>query len=277
MSCSFSIIVTNYNHLGFLPKMIEMLEAQTFQDFEIIIIDNNSSDNSRNWIKKQQHLFSHVILNRTNFGLCKAFNQGVKLSQGKYLIDLAPDDLFTPNKLEQNYKLLEAENAHLLFSDCIIKEVHGKEYLHSEKYNFNYHGKGNYFTDILERHCLISPTTVMSRHCYDNVGGYDESLAYEDFDFMTKASNQFDLVYDHEALVIKQEVKNSLSTDFRKRNSAMHLSTFTICKRLSHTSCHTQQEKKVLRARLNSEMKAQVKLLNLVLVLKYLRLISEST
>lgn len=273
MSCAFSIIVTNYNHLDFLPEMIAMLDVQTFKDFELIIVDNNSSDGSKEWITQNKQSFSHAILNDSNLGLCKAFNQAVALSKGKYLIDLAPDDLFIPDKLEQNFKLLESEKAHLLFSDCLIKEIEGKEYLHSVKYFFDYKGKGNYFADILERHCLISPTTVSSRFCYDKVGGYDESLAYEDFDFMTKASKQFDLVYDSKALVVKQEVKGSLSTQFKKRNSPMHYSTFEICKRLFYDVCKTQEEKQALKTRLKSEMRVQVKLLNFGLVVKYLKLL----
>ena len=136
MSCTFSIIVTCYNHLGFLPQMIAMLEKQTFKDFEIIILDNASKDGSDQWIKEHRDCFAHVILNDTNQGLCKAFNKGVSLSKGKYLIDLSPDDVFVAHKLQRNYELLK-EN-HLLFSDCKVVHQNGAEYIHSVIYSIDY-------------------------------------------------------------------------------------------------------------------------------------------
>ena len=75
-----------------------MLENQSLQDFEIIWIDNNSQDGSVKWLNENKNLFSSLILNKENEGLCKAFNKGVALSKGKYLIDLSPDDVFVPQK-----------------------------------------------------------------------------------------------------------------------------------------------------------------------------------
>lgn len=267
MSCTFSVIITCYNHVAFLPSMKKMLEEQIFQDFEVIIIDNNSEDGSVQWISENKNSFSHVVINNKNEGLCKAFNKGVSLSKGKYLIDLSPDDVFMANKLQRNYDLLS--EGHLLFSDCEVSTVGGSKYIHSEKYQFNYKGLGNYFIDILSNHCLASPTMVVSRICFDAVGQYNESLAYEDFDFMTKASKLYDIVYDSAVLVIKQEGRNNLSSQFKKRNSEMHLSTFRICERLQNF-CETKAEKKALNQRVYSEMKAQIKLLNFGLVWNYL-------
>lgn len=271
MSCAFSIIITSYNHLSFLPQTIKMLENQSLQDFEIIWIDNNSQDGSVKWLNENKNLFSSLILNKENEGLCKAFNKGVALSKGKYLIDLSPDDVFVPQKLQQNFDLLENQKAHLLFSDCIIKNTNGEGYLHSERYFFDYRGKANHFIDILERHCLISPTMVVSRELYNLVQGYDESLTYEDFDFMTKASKLHDLVYDPDPLVIKQEVEGRFSTLFAKRNSLVHSSTLKVCKKLKPL-CETKEEKSALKKRIWSETKTQIKLLNLGLVSKYFRL-----
>lgn len=268
MSLAVSIIVTTYNQRRFLEPMIEMLNNQTFKDFEIIVVDNNSNDGTREWLISNKQEFSHLILNDQNLGLCKSFNQGVSVSTGMYLIDLSPDDLFTSNKLEQNVKLLKKENAHLLFSDCLLSQ-HGSTCLHSEQYRFNYEGKGNYYLDILERHCLISPTMVMSRDCFDYLDGYDESLSYEDFDFMTRASALFDIVYDPSALVIKQKVNKSLSAQFLLRNSPLHSTTFNVCKKNFRMK---KGNKQALESRILKEAIPQLKLFNFSLVLKYLLL-----
>lgn len=271
MLASFSIIITVYKHKNYIEQLREMLEKQTCRDFELIIIDNNSEDNSRALWEDftVSGINTQYIYNESNLGICKAFNQGVQLSQGKYLIDLSPDDEFLPNKLERNLMDLEANNANLLFSDCVLigekKENLGK---YSDLFTFNYKGLGNYFTHILERNRIASPTIVFSRVLYDALGGYDESLAYEDFDFISRATKKSDLVYDKEILVLKHKAIKSLSTQFNNRKSLLHESTYNVCEKLLEL-CITKEEKKALESRIFIEQKAQIKLLNFSLAWRY--------
>jgi len=272
---SFSIISTCYNHRQYLPGLITMLKAQTLKDFELILVDNDSTDGSREWIEKLEEKDFKIqkILNNQNLGICKAFNLGFKNSTGKYLIDLAPDDEFLPQKLKQNLEWLEFNKAHLLFSDCeSITENGVHDFYYSKQYPFHYRGKSNYFDQILERHCLASPTTVMSRTCFQELNGYDESLAYEDFDFMLRASHKYDLVYDHSVLVKKRKVKGSFSGQFKKRKSPLHASTLQILKNIK-PHCKTEKSKAAFKKRVNTEMKQQIKLLNGTLVKAYLNLL----
>ena len=248
-----------------------MLEQQEMLDFELIIIDNGSKDGSVKWLDSfTSDKFSfQVVLNKENVGLCKAFNQGVELGSGKYVIDLSPDDYFTSHKLKRNMELLEKERAHVLFSNCeIITE--SSSILHSEHYPFNYEGKGIYFTQVVARHCLSSASGVYSREAFEKLGGYDESLAYEDFDFMTRVSKDYDLVYDPEVLIKKDEVIKGWSAQFQKRTSDLHESTFRICQKLKDV-CITPDEKESLKERVRSEMRTQLKLMNFGLCWRYLR------
>jgi len=253
--------------------MMEMLHAQTCQNFEVILIDNASSDNSRevlNQLGESSKLKCSVICNNENIGLCRAFNQGLAIATGKYVIDLSPDDYFLPEKLERNFSLLEQENAKMLFSNClIIKE--DESILHSEKYSFNYEGKGNYFFQILASHCLASCTGVYDRRMMVALGGYNENLAYEDFDFMTRASLVHELVYDDLPIMEKGERNKGWSAQFGKRSSVLHESTYRICKSL-RDKCGNQVYSKAYNQRVWAELKNQLKLLNCHLVIKYMGL-----
>ena len=272
---SFSIICTSYNHRQYLPGLINMLETQRLKDFELILVDNNSTDGSREWIEKleEKNFKIQKILNNQNLGICKAFNLGFKKSIGKYLIDLAPDDEFLPEKLKQNLECLDFNKAHLLFSDCeSITEDGIHDFYYSKKYPFHYTGKSNYFDQVLERHCLASPTMVMSRESFQELDGYDENLAYEDFDFMLRASHKYDLIYDHRVLVKKRKVRGSFSGQFRKRNSPLHMSTLQVLKNIK-PHCKTEKSKAAFKKRVNTEMKQQIKLLNGTLVKEYLNLL----
>jgi glycosyltransferase involved in cell wall biosynthesis len=274
MLASFSIIITVYNHKNYIEQLREMLEKQTCRDFELIIIDNNSTDDSSPFWENftVSGIKAQYIYNETNLGICKAFNQGVQLSQGKYLIDLSPDDEFLPNKLERNLVTLEANNVNLLFSDCeLITENRENLGKYSDLHPFYYKGVGNYFSHILERNRIASPTIVFSRVLFDSLGGYDESLAYEDFDFISRSTKKSDLVYDSEVLVRKHKALKSLSTQFKNRNSHLHESTYKVCLKLLQL-CATKEEKKALKSRIFIEQKAQIRLLNFSFVWRYFTL-----
>jgi glycosyltransferase involved in cell wall biosynthesis len=260
----FSVIITVYNHARFLTKVSKSLAAQSFKDFEVIFIDNASSDGSKDILQSIEIEGIKVtkIYNQHNLGICKAFNIASEIATGNFLIDLSPDDEFLPHKLLKNHQTLTETKAHLLFSDCLlVNEENGESRKHSALYPFDYKGIGNYFIPILERHCLASPTIVFSRHLFDSLGGYDETLSYEDFDFMLRASKNFDLVYDTDVLVKKHLVKSSFSTQFKKRNSPIHDSTLKVCRKML-SICQTQDEKNALKTRLWHESKAQLKLFN---------------
>jgi glycosyltransferase involved in cell wall biosynthesis len=274
MSLGFSIIVTFYNHKNYLEQLKTMLQNQEYKNFEVIIVDNNSSDGSVESLKEFDlaDIPTLLIFNKENLGICKAFNQGAKIAKGKYLIDLSPDDEFLPNKLKLNFELLESENAELLFSDCeLVNQSGGIIGRHSKIYPFKYKGKNNYFAYLLKKHRIASPTMVVSKSLFDRLNGYDESLSYEDFDFISRATFESELVYDNRVLVKKHQAPKSLSTHFSKRKSKVHQSTFDVCCKLM-LMCISEEDKKALKNRIKLETKTQIKLVNLGLILKYLKL-----
>ncbi len=271
----FSIIITAYNHGKFIEQVKKSLDSQIFRNFEIIVIDNFSTDGSaESWNTfSLKDIKTTIFLNKQNVGICKAFNQGAKMATGKYLIDLAPDDEFREDKLQKNFELLEKTNSELLFSDCELIDTQGKTIgLHSKLYPFDYQGKGNYFTSTLEKHCIASTSMVCSKKLFNALGGYDEQLSYEDFDFISRATHMSAIVYDKQVLVKKHMANNSLSTQFKKRNSHIHYSTLKVCKKLLYL-CRTELEKKALKKRIIHERNGQIKLLNLALVIHYQQLI----
>jgi GT2 family glycosyltransferase len=87
-----SIIIVNYNGEKYLDKLFESLQHQTFKDFEIILVDNASKDNSLNIVHKYTESISiKIITNNKNLGFCLANNQAIQLCSGKYIIFLNND------------------------------------------------------------------------------------------------------------------------------------------------------------------------------------------
>jgi glycosyltransferase involved in cell wall biosynthesis len=104
-----SIIMAVYNSEKFLNEAIESILNQAFKDFEFIIIDDCSTDNSLDIIKNYARQDKRIILieNKKNIGLTKSLNKGLKLAKGKYIARIDADDIALPERLEKQYNFLE--------------------------------------------------------------------------------------------------------------------------------------------------------------------------
>jgi len=109
----FSIIINNYNYAEYLPKAIESILNQTYQNFELIIVDDASSDDSSTIIELYAQTNSHIIpvLLKINSGQAHALNEGVAKANGDIICFLDSDDWFYPQKLETLKKYFETTNA----------------------------------------------------------------------------------------------------------------------------------------------------------------------
>jgi len=120
----FSVILTNYNYSAFLSKAIESVLNQTYQNFELIIVDDGSSDNSRNIISSyaQRYPDKIKIIFKENQGQANAFNTAFYFSKGDIIVFLDSDDYFLPKKLEILKSYFEQGYDYIL-NDFIIEQT----------------------------------------------------------------------------------------------------------------------------------------------------------
>lgn len=115
-----SVIIPNYNYRDYIVEALESVAAQTYENWECIIIDDGSTDDSREVInsfieKKGDSRFIPFFL--TNSGTSAAKNYGLSLAKGEYIQFLDADDLIEPNKFEQQLKTIAENNTDLAFSE----------------------------------------------------------------------------------------------------------------------------------------------------------------
>lgn len=126
-----SIIVPNYNYARFLKRRIDSILNQTFKDFELILLDDASTDESREIMEtyKENPSVTHLIYNESNSGSPFAqWEKGIKLSQGKYIWIAESDDYAEPTFLAETVQLLEKYNqAVVCFSGSHRVDERGKE------------------------------------------------------------------------------------------------------------------------------------------------------
>ncbi|MHB8134998.1 MAG: glycosyltransferase family 2 protein [Anaerolineaceae bacterium] len=103
-----SIVIVNWNHRLFLPSCLEALKNQTYSPIEIFVIDNASSDGSTDWIQ-EKHPDIKIKVFEENMGFSKAFNYGMTLAKGEFVLSLNPDVVTAPDFIDQMVKWIDMD------------------------------------------------------------------------------------------------------------------------------------------------------------------------
>lgn len=118
-----SVIVPNYNHAPYLRQRFDSIFNQTYQNFEVIILDDCSTDNSKNIIEEYRNRpqVSHVVYNEKNSGTpFKQWAKGFSLAQGEYIWIAESDDWAELNFLEETVNRIKQNNVNLVFTNSFI-------------------------------------------------------------------------------------------------------------------------------------------------------------
>ncbi|MFH0825315.1 MAG: glycosyltransferase [Pseudomonadota bacterium] len=193
-----SVIIPTFNRVGVIRRAVDSVLAQTFHDFELIVVDDGSSDNT------QQVLDTYGgrirVLRQENRGVSAARNAGIAASNGELVAFLDSDDEWMPEKLFHQTAGAKEKESFVRHTDEIWM-MDGKVMPQKA-----YHRKqgGRFFERALER-CLISPSSVMlSRELLDRVGWFDESLpAAEDYDLWLRITAFHEVDFVDMPLVVK--------------------------------------------------------------------------
>ncbi|MCH8555206.1 MAG: glycosyltransferase [Schleiferiaceae bacterium] len=180
-----SVIAICYNHEKFLIECLDSIANQTYPNIELLIIDSNSTDNSvqqiENWLHKNDFKAT-FIQHKTNHKLTQNLNIGLRSIKGKYFQGLSCDDAMTPDKIAEQVAALEAaaEDVALSYSG-IYKVDEAGSVLEKELYCRPLQS-ANHRENIVFGSIFYSSAALLRTSAVRAVGGYDESLYYEDWD-----------------------------------------------------------------------------------------------
>lgn len=272
-----TIICVCFNHSRFVTEALDSVANQTYSNIELIVIDDGSTDGSGKGIKKWMvnHPDATLILNGRNLGYCKTFNKAYRLSKGEFIIDLSADDVLMPDRVELGVKLFATagDEVGVLFSDAeYIDELGNPLRLHSEKFPHKTIPQGDLYKEVIQRYFICSPTMMFRRSVLDALQGYDESLAFEDFDFWIRASRIFKFIYSTDVLVKKREVSTSMSSKQFERSSPQRWSTLEVCRKIKSLN-KTVDENKALKQRLIYEIGVSIRSFDFNLVYSFWKLL----
>lgn len=239
-----SIIALCYNHEDYLQRSLQSLFDQTYSNIEIIIVDDASDDNSVQKIQEitKDHPAIRLIANPDNLGNTTSFNKALKIANGEYIIDFATDDILLPRFVEKqvhNFTSNATGQLGVSFTNVAMVNEDGK-HLHNH-FKTNSDGKaevfpptGYIYPQILKKYLYNSCGMMMKREVLDHLQGYDEQLAYEDLDFLFRASNLYHIGYVDEVLVHKTVLNSSLTSFFYRqdqRSKDLRNTTYMVCQK----------------------------------------------
>ena len=255
-----SVICLCHNHDRFVEESINSVLGQTHPAVELIVVDDASADQSVSKIKKKlaNNQIPFIELEQ-NIGNTRAFNKGLQIANGKYVIDLAADDILCPDRIEKQVAFFEknSENTGVIYSDAEYIDENGNSmgfHFSSRKYQAF---EGDVYEKLIDTFFIPPPTMMMKKEVLDKLNGYDENLAYEDFDFWIRSSRKWQYAYQPDSLTKIRKVKNSLSSRAYRKNDRQLYSTFLVCEKIQKLN-KTPKEELALIRRLKYEIRHAV-------------------
>ncbi|MDC0596901.1 glycosyltransferase [Candidatus Pseudothioglobus singularis] len=213
MSIEISVVMSVHNNAKTLQSAIDSICAQTFANWELIIVDDYSQDESRNILGiNSKNNKIKTIYNKKNIGLAKSLNLAVSMSDGEFIARMDADDISMPERLERQLAILKKKSLSVVGSNAILISEIGVEIGQTNLKINDKDLKGN----ILISNPFIHPSVVMTKDFFSLNNGYDELLRKkQDYDLWVRGINH-GAYYNIEDPLIKYTVQpyKSIKTDF---------------------------------------------------------------
>ncbi|MGA8180447.1 MAG: glycosyltransferase [Desulfobacterales bacterium] len=195
-----SVIIPTYNRARIIEEAVDSVLAQDYKDFELIIVDDGSQDNTSEVLAAYGNGAS--ILFQKNKGVSAARNRGISEASGKLIAFLDSDDLWLPQKLSAQVEFFDQRPEALI---CQTEEIWLRNGIRINPKHRHKKPSGMIFEPSLKL-CLVSPSAVMIRRdLLDTTGGFDETLpACEDYDLWLRISCRFPVYLIETPLIIKR-------------------------------------------------------------------------
>ena len=190
-----SIIIPVYNAEKFLSETIESVIAQTYTDWEIIAVDDGSTDRSREILRKyEQRLPLKIrVITQKNSGVSIARNNAIAIAKGEYIAFLDHDDLWLPDKLEKQVELLDSnKELGLVYSDSYVIGEKGNLTRRKTLFESVKPFRGNAFNELFYDNFIPLLTAIIRKEVLNKVGMFDPKYKIaEEYDLFLKIAEYY--------------------------------------------------------------------------------------
>ncbi len=233
-----SVIIPTYNRKHTLSRSIGSVLSQTTKPLEIIVVDDGSTDGTRDWISAEYPTVKYIYQN--NSGVSSARNNAIRNTRGEWIAFLDSDDEWLPNKLEQQINLIQDYPEYILCHSNEIWIRNGRRVNQMKK-----HKKfgGEVFEKCLDI-CRISPSSALiKKSILEKIGYFDESLEVcEDYDLWLRLTAKHKILFIDEPLIVKY---GGHLDQLSKVNNGIEQFRIKSLEKILFSNCLSKSQKKI--------------------------------
>ena len=207
-----SVIIPAYNAMTYLPKTVESVLKQTFTDFEVIIVNDGSSDGIEQWVDTITDNRVKLV-SQKNQGAAAARNTGIADAKGAYIAFIDSDDLWEPTKLKkQVYCLDNNPDVGLVYAWTSSIDKNGN----NRGKIFANNSEGYVWEKLIEENIVMSGSAAMVRRdCFEKFGVFDDNLRFaEDREMWIRIASNYSFAVIKEVLVYYRHHANNKSRNY---------------------------------------------------------------
>lgn len=210
-----SVIIITYNRASLLKTAMQTVLDQTFEDFELLIIDDGSPDDTENVVKAFHDPRVRYVKHAQNQGEGGARNTGIQHAEGEYIAFLDDDDEWLPDKLQLQVALLDSQPQQVGFVHSALINFYADTGAELEKRRPVDQVSGNVFDKLLAENFVILSTVLIRKACFDAVGPFDVSIpAGLDYDMWVRIAQTYEFAYIDVPLIKYRIHLNNLGRNF---------------------------------------------------------------
>lgn len=216
-----SICIPNYNYGKYIGDTIQSILNQTYKNFELIIVDDASTDNSIEVINSFNDPRISVYVNECNIGITANWNRCLGYVTGEYIAIFHSDDIYHREIIEHEVNLLSSKNVHIAgtraTSDITMlpKKI---------KMKYSIYPPSEFIKFLFVGNTLVCPSVMIKKECYEDIGEYREDLFFvEDLEFHLRATVKYGFAKIENILMFyrqQQQTEKSWASAFNGQLSA---------------------------------------------------------
>ncbi len=203
-----SIIIPTFNRRDYITIALDSVLKQTYKDYEIIIIDDGSSDDTKEVLKPYQDNIRYFY--QDNKGIPTTRNRGIREARGDYIAFLDSDDFWLPEKLERQIECFSNNSRYgMVATRCSSITPDGR--LRKK----NRPGKSGWvLIDLFKANFIRTSSAMIKKECFDKIGMFDESLPEcEEYDLWLRIARKYPVGFINEPLAVYTDNPKGVSTD----------------------------------------------------------------
>lgn len=177
MSSKVSVVIPSYNHKRYILETLKSIRSQTYDNIELIVVDDGSQDGSGDYLKSLKSEYDFQLILKKNEGICATINRGLDLATGEYIVIIASDDFIPKDRIKEQVAV---------FRDYDVDVITGGMTLIDEKSNILRFVSPPLlgevaFTDMLDKGVIFAPTAMFKNSTFKKYGQYNPDHIIEDY------------------------------------------------------------------------------------------------